>query len=174
MENTMKRSLGLGVMLAIAPLALASCGSKGAAVGALTTPSGESEGTVTLVWKSDALAPERGEISGTLPDGTPYKGRYFEVTETAEPDLYAPAWEGWQPYWSEWPMDGEVDNMDWSQFARTYNGTVIANLVATDGKSRIRCRFIIDTPATGLAGGSNGQCQTSGGESISDVGLARQ
>ncbi|MEI9952258.1 MAG: hypothetical protein WDO74_25535 [Pseudomonadota bacterium] len=153
--------------------ACAGCASSGTAVGELKEPTGEKE--VTLLWKSEALNPQRGSISGKLPDGTHYSGRYFEVVKAAAEDVYGPAWDGWDPYWSGWYPSwygGPVDDLDWPGFVTIYTGRVIANLKSDDDKSRLRCRFTIADPNAGLKGGGVGQCQLSNGQAISDVVLA--
>jgi hypothetical protein len=171
-ENPMKPKRRLGLLAALA--FSVACSSTGTAVGELETPQGE-EHAVTLTWKSDALDPARGRISGTLPDGTHYSGRYFEVVKTAAADTYGPAWEGWSPYWPEWGApwhDGSVEEWDWPTFVEIYTGRVIANLQSDDHKQRLRCRFTITEPFDGLRGGGTGDCQLSNGESVVDVVLA--
>jgi hypothetical protein len=153
------------------PLLPAACVANGNGNGEVKGPNAMPEQSVTLMWKSDGLAPDHGRISGTLADGTHYAGDYIEVTDDAEENQYAFSWEGWQPYWSEWDWDGRVEAMDWPRFVAMYKGTVIANLKSDDGERWLRCRFIIDTPATGIAGGTNGLCQSSDGETLDYVAL---
>ncbi len=167
------QSLGLAVPIALI-LTSAACSTTGTAVGELKEPTGKAEAT-TFVWKSDAADPDRGQISGTLPDGTHYSGRYFEVIKTAEADVYGPAWEGWSPYWSGWMVrgyDGPSTALDWPGFVQVYTGRVIANLKSDDQTVRLRCRFAIDDPRAGLVGGGTGDCQLSNGEAIEHVTLA--
>jgi hypothetical protein len=158
------------------PLVCAACSTTGTAVGELEQPASKSaREAVTLVWKSDRAEPLRGSISGTLPDGTRYSGRYFEVVRTADARIYAPAWEGWSPYWSGWLVPGYAGPMrelDWAGFAEIYTGHVIANLKTADPNQRMRCRFNIDRPREGLLGGGVGDCQLSNGERIEHVVLA--
>jgi hypothetical protein len=152
----------------------AACSTTGTAVGELKEPAGKEE-AVTLTWKSDAVAPDRGKISGVLPNGTHYAGRYFEVVHTASTDTYAPAWEGWSPYWSEWraPWYPEpLEAYDWPAFVRIYTGKVIANLTSDDHATRLRCRFNINDPRAGLVHGGTGDCQLSNGEEIAKVVVA--
>lgn len=158
------------------PLVSAACTTEGVAIGEAESPAGEREGQVTLVWKSDFANPIGGTISGMLPDGTFYSGRYFEVTQTAEAEYYADAWVGWpSPYWSDWGYGGYYGDYyggGWPTFVTLYSGRVIANLVSTDGQERLRCRFILAEPTEGLAGGGTGECQASDGRTLSDVVLA--
>lgn len=132
------------------------------------------EETLALRWKSDGLDPERGQISATIANGSRFTGRYVEVVPNAQEEFYKPTWEGWQPYWSEWTWDGDVATIDWPRFVHTFTGTVVANLMADDGQTRLRCRFIIDTPTTGLEGSDRGLCELSDGEIIEDIVLAPQ
>lgn len=168
----MNATLGLGCATTLA-LSF-GCSSEGTAVGEMRDPSGR-EQLVTLTWKSDAIDPARGAIFGTLPDGTHYSGRYFEVVKTAPAELYGPVWEGWNPYWPEWRApwyDGPVGETDWPAFAEIYTGRVIANLSSDDGKQRLRCRFTVTEPFNGPRRGGQGDCELSNGERIENVVLA--
>jgi hypothetical protein len=164
-----------GALPALAVTLLCSaCSTTGTAVGMLEQPTGKGD-DVTLVWKSDAANPDRGTISGTLPDGTHYAGRYFEVLKTAQADVYGPAWVGWRPYWSGWRMgwySGPVRDLDWPGFVTIYTGRVIANLKSDDDASRLRCRFHLDDARAGLAHGGHGECQLSSGQTIDNVIVA--
>ncbi len=172
---TRTHTLSLGVGAIALGLSLAACGaSEGAAVGELEHPSGKPEATVALYWKASAADPTMGEIAGTLPSGVHYKGRYFEVTAEARADDYDYAWDGWSPFWTDWPWgDGYVDS-DWPTFIKIYTGRVIANLEGPKPGQRMRCRFNLTEPAQGLAGGGSGQCQLTGGDTINDVVLTQR
>jgi hypothetical protein len=164
-----------GLSFTLSCLAVA-CSTSGTAVGELKEPGNQQE-PVTLVWKSDATDPDRGHISGNLPDGTHYDGRYYDVIQTASTDTYAPAWDGWSPYWSEWepPWTSEhLEAWDWPAFVRIYTGKVIANLQSDDHAKRLRCRFTIQDPRAGLVGGGSGDCQLSTGEEIAQVVVSRE
>src|SRR5262245_12303224 len=102
--KTLVSKTARGVLPALAVILFCSaCSTTGTAVGRLEQPTGKND-DVVFVWKSDAANPDRGTISGTLPDGSHYAGRYFEVLKTADADMYGPAWVGWRPYWSGWRM----------------------------------------------------------------------
>jgi len=151
-----------------------ACSTTGTAIGRLEQPAGKAD-AVTFVWKSDAAEPERGSISGTLPDGSHYSGRYFEVLKTAPADVYEPAWVGWRPYWGGWHAgwySRPIGDLDWPTFVTIYTGKVIANLRSDDGGTRLRCRFQVDDPRAGLARGGAGDCQLSNGETIDHVVVA--
>lgn len=170
--------LARGALPALAIAAFCSaCSTTGTAVGRLEQPeqpAGKGN-AVTFVWRSDAANPERGTISGTLPDGSHYAGRYFEVVKTADADVYGPAWVGWRPYWPGWRMgwySGPVRDLDWPGFVTIYTGKVIANMKSDDDASRLRCRFRIDDPRAGLVHGGHGDCQLSNGQTIDHVVVA--
>jgi hypothetical protein len=164
-----------GVLPALAVLSMATgCSTTGTAVGRLEQPGGNGN-EVTFVWKSDAANPERGTISGTLPDGRHYSGRYFEVIKTATADVYGPAWVGWRPYWPGWRMGwyaGPIHELDWPAFVNIYTGKVIANMKSDDDATHLRCRFRIDDPRAGLVHGGRGDCQLSNGQTIDHVFVA--
>ena len=163
------------VLPIVATLTLCNaCSTTGTAVGRLEQPAGKAE-PVTFVWKSDAGTPDRGTISGTLPDGSHYSGRYFEVIKTADAELYSYAWDGWRPYWAGWRAGWHpvmVEPMDWPTFVNIYTGRVIANLKSDDTSTRLRCRFHADDPRSGLDHGAHGDCQLSNGEEIDHVVVA--
>lgn len=165
------RSRGLMVPQLMVPLVSVACAANGNGNSEINGPTGAPDQSVTLVWSSEGLGPDHGPIAGSLPDGTHYAGNYIEVMAGAGEGPYASIWEGWEPYWSEWDLDGDARVVDWPRFIESYRGTVVANLKSDDGTSRLRCRFIIDTPATGMAGGSNGLCQRSDGETLDYVVL---
>ena len=170
--KTLVTSSMLASAMGVAALC-AACSTTGTAVGRLEEPTGNAE-SVTLVWKSDASAPDRGVISGTLPDGTHYSGRYYEVVKTAAANVYVDAWGGWPRYWSAWRAGwypGLLHELDWPGFVDIYTGRVIANLKSDDAGSRLRCRFQIDDPLAGLSHGGHGECQLSNGESIDHVAV---
>lgn len=148
-----------------------SC-TKGTAVGEVQSPATQQEEPVTLHWKSDVDNPAEGKISGTMPDGTHYSGQYFEVVDTLTDAAYAPAWEGWDPYWPDWDVvwvNAPPPPWDYPTFVEIYSGRVIANLVSDDGTERMRCRFSLNVPDEGMAGGGTGDCQDSEGDEITDV-----
>jgi hypothetical protein len=173
--KTRVMSAARSVLPALAGISiLTACSTTGTAVGRLEQPTGNAE-SVTFVWKSDAADPDRGSISGTLPDGSHYSGRYYEVIKTADAQIYSPAWEGWSPYWAGWHAGwhpGPMDELDWPGFITIYTGRVIANMKSDDASTRLRCRFRVDDPRDGLGRGGRGDCQLSNGESIDHVVIA--
>jgi hypothetical protein len=160
--------------LLLAGLGIAGCSTTGEVVGQLQEPNAKQE-PVTLVWKSAVDNPLSGTISGTLPNDVHYTGKYFEVVQTTPVDIYAPLWDGWTPYWSAWPPpgSGDLEGMDAQGFMKVYTGKVVANLRSDDNSQNLRCRFTLEAPRRGLAGGGNGDCQLSNGEKISNAKLVQ-
>jgi hypothetical protein len=158
--------------LFLAGLGLAGCTTTGEVVGQLQEPNAKQE-PVVLRWKSAVDNPLSGSISGTLPNDVHYTGKYFEVVQTTPVDIYAPLWDGWSPYWSAWPAPGYegLDELDAQGFMKVYTGKVVANLKSDDASQKLRCRFTLDSPRSGLAGGGTGDCQLSNGERISHAKL---
>jgi hypothetical protein len=159
------------VALALLSMCIAACITTGTAVGELKGPANQS-GPVTLTWKSEAGTPDRGTLEGTLPDGTHYAGRYFQVIQTAAADFYSPAWVGWQPFWPGWRArwyPGPMYPSDIRGFVTIYTGKVIANLASDDEKVRLRCRFDLHDPRAGLVRGASGDCELSNGTRIEQV-----
>ena len=150
-----------------------ACTSSGTAVGELHEGSAQPR-TVTLTWKADAAAPERGEMSGNLPDGKHYRGRYYEVMQDVPAEVYSGAWGGAEPYWPDWPVTSTPPQReDWATFAAAYTGMAIATLASDDGSSTIRCRFTVTEPTAGLVRGGHGDCKLSSGAIIQNVVLSR-
>jgi hypothetical protein len=127
---------------------------------------------VTFVWRSDAGNPHRGEISVVLPSGAAYEGTYRQVSRRYPIEFYRPMWIGWRPYWSDWhtPWYGHPFT-DLNGWLTVYEGRVVARLEATNSADFMRCRFVLDDPSKGLAGGGRGDCQLSGGAMIQNAEL---
>jgi hypothetical protein len=146
----------------------AGCVTSGAGTGTLVEPgTPESGERVVFRWDS-GLDPTEGELRTQMPDGTTYRGRYFQITETVQDDNLAPLWDGWGAYWPSWDVPwGSYDypGGSYSTFTRIYSGRVVATLEAPDGE-RMRCRFTLAEPTEGLAGGAQGECELEGGGEI--------
>lgn len=160
------------LVASLATLAASACATSGVAVGDLHNGNQDPK-LVKFVWKADAHSPERGSISGDLPDGKHYAGRYYEVMENMPEEVYSGAWGGAEPYWPDWPVTSPkpADTANWQTFAAAYTGLAIATLTATSGGSVIRCRFNVNSPTAGLVRGGNGECKLSDGETIQNVVL---
>jgi len=167
-----KRAAILTAALMLSSLVAHGCGSAGTGTGVLVEPSGV-EQRVVFDWESPGLDPTKGRISTTLPDGTTFRGRYFEITQTVQQNTLAPLWVGWGTYWPNWgvPWGGYgYPDGSYSSFTRVYSGRVVATLESPSGK-RMRCRFTLAEPTQGLAGGGEGDCQLRDGTSIEDAVL---
>lgn len=160
-------------LVALAPLALA-CAATGTAVGELHEDSHPPR-SVVFDWQADASKPERGTMSGTLPDGTHLTGRYYLVVEDVPEQVYAGAWGGAEPYWPDWPVvtPQSTDPTTWNTFVAAYTGHAIATLTSDDGKVVVRCRFTVAAPSVGLARGGTGECKLSNGAMIEHVVLSK-
>jgi len=149
-----KIALGMGITLA--SLALGACETTGAG----GTGAGNVRGTqkpVAFTWQSDDG--DSGDITATFANGRVFKGKYYQITDHTRVEHLDPLWDGWdRPTrsggWRYWSHEDQRD------FVREYDGRVLANLHAGDGE-RMRCRFTLDSPTRGMAGGGEGRCQLS-------------
>lgn len=55
-----------------------------------------------------------------------------------------------------------------TQFITHYSGKVVATLTG-QGDQRMRCRFHLVAPASGMSGGGEGQCQLADGRVVQAV-----
>lgn len=162
------RAVGILVALVVGTAGLSGCmtPTQGMGGGELDQK-GQPDEPVMFSWRS-----QDGGISGTLvatlPNAT-YTGPFVQITSQTQRTVVAPIWLGWQDSWVDWPLgalDGPGD--DWTRFTRVYSGKVVANLQNAGGK-RMRCRFQMNSPVLGMAGGGQGQCQLSGGRVVAAV-----
>jgi hypothetical protein len=143
---------------AAAPLAmliLAGCTTTG--VGSGSSPNGAVSATFT--WKAES--PSRGAMTAALNTGETYNGPFFQVTHETTVDELGPLWVGWEGRgaWRGWGAWGPS-----AGFATEYTGKVLANLEGPRG--RMRCRFTLMQPSSGMAGGGEGRCQLPDGTII--------
>ena len=150
----------LRAFLAGTGIALGACTSMGGGSG-FVAPGNEA---VTFTWKSDDGSGTSGRMSATLADGRIFSGDYLEIThQTATADL--------EPVWNQWDRavsDMEsMEDMPMPPFgsATVYSGRVLANLRSADGQ-RLDCRFHLNVPSTGMAGGGQGKCKLQDGGSV--------
>lgn len=155
--------LGLGFVL--------GCHHSGTGQGVLETPASQGQtqdaGPVTFNWDSKGDVTE-GNIQAALPDGTEFNGTYLQVTNQATSMEYGPYYGTWNdPMWgAAWYSGPE------SGFVTEYTGRVIAHLRAQNG-TRMRCKFNLREPISGMSGGGQGDCQLSSNETIFDARLNR-
>lgn len=151
----MKTSL-LRIGLPMLAVVAAGCATTGTGSG--STPTGADP--VNFTWNSsDSVT---GTMNATLPDGTTYSGKYFQITKETTVDSLDPLWVGWRGYgrfggWPYWDSG--------SAFITHYSGRVVANLGAADGE-HMRCKFQLARPRDGMAGGGHGECQMPDGKTI--------
>lgn len=155
----------------ISALTLAACHHAGAGKGTLesapTAGGSTNEGAVAFLWNS-GVDPSQGQIEATMPNGTEFHGKYLQVTNTASVDAYGPYYStwtdpGWGAPWYAGPADG---------FVTEYSGRAIAHLSADDG-TKMRCKFTLRDPASGMVGGGEGDCQLSNNETVFDAELRK-
>lgn len=161
-----RRRSVVAVAVASVALLLTACSTTETGIGGGDLiQAGKSKAPVLISWTSDS-----GGISGTmvatLPDLT-YRGRFFEITQQSRAESLEPLWAGWNAGWHDWPYWSypPLASYGATEFVTHYSGKVVANLSAPDG-SRMRCRLHLVRPASGMAGGGQGECQIAGGVTI--------
>ena len=102
----------------------------------------------------------------TLIDVT-FEGRFFEITQQIRADSLDYLWSHWLRGWNDWPYRGYGDTTPSTitQFITLYSGKVVATLEAPNSL-RMRCRFYLMSPASGMAGGGEGECHVSDGRKL--------
>lgn len=151
----------------MATLALAGCTSTGLGGGQLLAP-GAPEEAVSFSWTSTD-----GGISGSMTAALPsssYQGRFFQITQQTRGEVLMPLWTHWHRGWYDWPYwSGPVSTpYPTTQFITHYSGKVVATLESPSNQ-RMRCRFHLVAPASGMSGGGEGQCQLSDGREVRAV-----
>jgi hypothetical protein len=165
--------LRLTVLALVAAGLVSGCATEGTATGIAAVP-GEGTGPATFYWSSSGADQTSGEIHVQLPDGKRYAGTYFQITQDVTSSSLGPLWVGWEPYWTGWgaPWAPSTANYGSSTFTTIYSGRVVATLRGPNDDG-MRCRFMLQEPRRGLAGGGVGECQTRSGASIEDAVLTR-
>ena len=152
----------LGLALALG--SLSSCTSTGPISGQLVLP-GQAAQRVTLTYVTDRFD-EGGRITGTLPSGEAFSGRFVQVTSTSAMDSIGPTLSSWgSPIWNDWGPFGETwigGPADVTTFRTNYTGKVVATLFGDRG-TVMRCRFRLVNPSGGMQDGGTGECQLSTG-----------
>lgn len=162
----MKKATSLATLLLL-NLALAACTTTGIGGGQLAGGGAAAE-QVTFSWTSTD-----GGLSGTmtavLPDMT-YQGTFFQITQQTRSEVLMPLWTHWNHGWYDWPYWGGpmMPPYPTTQFITHYSGKVVATLTG-QGDQRMRCRFHLVAPASGMSGGGEGQCQLADGRVVQAV-----
>ena len=153
------RSVALSALLCVG-ITLSACTTMGSGSGSVS-PGGA---PVTFAWKSTDGGTS-GTMSATLTDGTTFSGPYRQVTGEAPFDDDSPLFEGYPPGWDDRGPFAQIPALDYTTL---YSRRAIAHLQAGDGL-RMRCRFDLNTPEDGMAGGGRGKCQLQNGRSVDAV-----
>lgn len=143
--------------------ALSACTTTGEGRGEMP---GDKAETVRFQWTSTD-----GGMSGTMTANAPgavFQGRFFQITQQTRSEVLTPLWAHWRPGWHDWPYWSGPwpPAYEATRFITHYSGKVVATLESPD-KQRMRCRFHLVSPATGMAGGGEGECQLSDGRHLS-------
>ena len=152
--------------IAFMGLALGACTTMGTGTGSTST----GDQPVAFDWTSKDGS-VTGTMSATLPGGNVFTGPYLEITSTAESTQFSPMWMGWSPGWSDWGygLSGWTGGgLDTIGTTTSYSGKVVANLQGPNSQ-RMRCRFDLNDPVSGMGGGGQGKCQVAGGATIDAV-----
>lgn len=160
----MNMTRGLLVLVWWTAAALSACTSTGGGQGQLGGV-GIPQQSVQFSWRSSD-----GGISGVLTAELPgqvFEGRFFQITEQTRSEVLAPLWRYWRPGWHDWPARSGflMPIYPSTEFVTHYSGQVLATLLAPD-QQRMRCRFQLMTPARGMSGGGEGECQLGDGRVI--------
>lgn len=144
------------VMALAASLFVSACTTTGS--GVATSQAGAIQGRFN--WTSDDGV--RGTMTADLMNGQTYTGPFFQITQETRVNDLGPLWSGWEgrDRWRGWPGWGAEDFR-----VTTYSGTVLANLQDPSGR-KMRCRFSLSHPLSGLSGGGFGRCQLAEGTVI--------
>jgi len=148
-----------GVVLA----AMGACTTVGIGRGDLSggTANAGGRGPVTFGWKS-ADGANSGDMDAMLADGRRFTGRFVQLTRERFVQL-DPLLVGWPDGWRDWDWGGSDAVLE-----TVYSGQVVANLKGP-GTERMRCRFTLNEPSSGMSGGGQGQCQLAAGGTIDAV-----
>lgn len=151
---------------------LASCAHAGMGEGRVSEPldgprtSGAEEAPAKFTWRS-GLDASAGEIQCTLPNGKVYAGKFAQIRPEFDAYETGPVFVGWSsPTWARDPWYGGPPAM----IDGVHVGKIVALLKSKDG-ARMRCRFLVVKPDSGMTGGVSGQCLLSDQTSIDDVEL---
>lgn len=146
----------------------ALCGALAATAACTTMGTGSGElakagGPVSFSWKASG-ADTSGQMSATLADGRQFDGPFVQMTRERRVEL-EPLWIGWPHRWADWRWRTFGPS---EAFETVYGGQVVANLKGP-GSDRMRCRFTLNAPSAGMAGGGQGQCQLADGRQVDAV-----
>lgn len=163
----MNRSAPMGVAILASLAVLGGCTTMGTGQGDISRDHQPGE-PVHFTWKS-TNGGQHGTMTATLQNAV-YQGQFFQITSQTRREMLAPLWVGWDDGWGDWPYWGGPygawsGSYDATQFVTYYSGKVLANLTSPGG-GRMRCRFLLFSPVSGMAGGGQGECQLRDGRTV--------
>jgi hypothetical protein len=153
-----RRAAALAMALSAAATLLA-CTTMGTGTGSLSP----GNRPATFAWTSHDGG-ITGTMSATIAGNGAFQGPFLQITSTVRSDTLAPMWDGWEAGWGDWGWGGPMGDI----YSTDYSGKVVANLKGANGQ-QLRCRFRLNDPVAGMGGGGLGDCQFSGGRSVSAV-----
>jgi hypothetical protein len=104
---------------------------------------------------SGAMAAMIGKMGQSGAAGGKFTEPFLQVTSSVRTDAFEPMWSGRGRGWNDWGYWGVFPE---TVFTTHYSGKAIAKLQGP-GSQRLRCRFHLNTPAAGMGGGGQGECQ---------------
>ena len=148
----------------VATMMIAGCASMGSGSG-IESFDGR---PVAFAWDSKDGG-NTGNMSATLDGNVGFDGPFLQMVSTIQTNDLAPLWYGWHAGWPDWNHD--ADGSKWSEspeaeFSTHYSGEIVANLKGEDSQ-QLRCRFHLNRPSAGMRGGGQGECQLTGGRTVS-------
>ena len=155
----MKRTATIAALGGVLLTMAAACSTMGTGNGELT----RGGGPVSFDWNATG-ADTSGSMSARLADGREFSGPFVQMTRERRVDL-DPLWIGWPYRWNDWRWGAFGPDVG---FETVYSGKVVANLKGPDN-DRMRCRFTLDDPISGMSGGGQGQCQLTDGRQVDAV-----
>ena len=154
-------------LLAAIVVSLPACTSMG--IGNGTLEPGDAPVSFSWISKDSGTSGTMSAIVGDNPasagTGSTFSGPFLQVTSSARTESLEPMWNGWRRGWNDWGYWGMYPE---TAFTTHYSGKVVANLRGPDNQL-LRCRFHLNTPAAGMKGGGQGECQFAGGRSVDAV-----
>ncbi len=153
-----KRSFAILLLLS----ALSACTTTGIGTGQ-TVGAGAQSQPIVFTWasKDNGIS---GNMTASL-SGSTFEGRFFQITQETRGETLTPLWSYWRNGWYDWPYWGGPMPYPATQFITRYSGKVVATLEGA-GNQKMRCRFHLVQPATGMSGGGEGECQLSDGRTV--------
>lgn len=161
-NRTLQWRLAWSIM-AGAALSLMACTTVGSGSG-----TARPDGTPVVFHWTSKDGGTTGNMTAKLGNGSAFSGPFVQLTNSVRVDVLEPMWLGWRRGWNDWPYWGGRGAFPDTAFATHYSGKVVANLQGPDNQ-RMRCRFYLNSPQTGMSGGGQGECQLGNGTTVDAV-----